>query len=27
LRLLCGVGPRVRDALPPCDDALLPALT
>jgi hypothetical protein len=27
LRLPCGVVPRVRDALPPYDDALLPALT
>lgn len=27
LRLPCGVGPRVRDALLPGDDALLPALT
>lgn len=26
-RLPCGVVLRVRDALPPCDDALLPALT
>jgi hypothetical protein len=26
-RLPCGVGPRVRDALLPCDDVLLPALT
>jgi hypothetical protein len=27
LRLLCDVVPHVRDALPPYDDALLPALT
>lgn len=27
LRLPYGVVPRVRDALLPCDDALLPALT
>jgi len=27
LRLPCGVVPRVRDALLPCDDALLPSLT
>ena len=25
LRLPCGVAPRVRDVLLPCDDALLPA--